>query len=239
MSIKVASFVWEHSAQKGAALLLLLALADHANDDGICWPSIKRLAERARVTERHAKRIVNTLVESGEVEIEQGGGRGRTTTYRVICLKGDTHVTHSKKGDISSIKGDIYDKKVTPMSEKGDTHVTPTIKNHHKEPSKEPLGDEPDLLRFMPIHLKVPELLNAWGEWCEYQKGRGKPITLPTAKRQYKQFEKWGIEQSIAAMDNSIGNNWTSPILPKSDNGQSNEPAGFAAIREVMEEQND
>jgi hypothetical protein len=39
MSIKVMSQVWEHSTRKGTRLLLLLALADFANDEGICYPA--------------------------------------------------------------------------------------------------------------------------------------------------------------------------------------------------------
>jgi hypothetical protein len=34
MSIRVMTKVWDHSTQKGSTLLLLLALADHAADDG-------------------------------------------------------------------------------------------------------------------------------------------------------------------------------------------------------------
>ena len=32
---------------RGAALLVLLALADCANDDGRCWPSLAYLADRS------------------------------------------------------------------------------------------------------------------------------------------------------------------------------------------------
>jgi len=42
MSIKVMSYVWEASKAKGSELLLLLAIADHAADDGYCWPGIPR-----------------------------------------------------------------------------------------------------------------------------------------------------------------------------------------------------
>ena len=41
MSIRVMTQVWDTSEQKGSALLLLLALADHAADDGFCWPGIQ------------------------------------------------------------------------------------------------------------------------------------------------------------------------------------------------------
>ena len=34
---------------KGAAMLVLLALADCASDDGRCWPSLAYLADRSRM----------------------------------------------------------------------------------------------------------------------------------------------------------------------------------------------
>jgi DnaD/phage-associated family protein len=123
MSIKYMSMVWEHSKHDGSKLLVLLALADHANDDGVCWPSIPRLAKRARISERQVKRIVQDLADSGDLEIvSRGDGRGHSTIYK---LKGDTIMSPfsdknsdiamspfndtdiSGKGDILSIKGDI------------------------------------------------------------------------------------------------------------------------------------
>ena len=40
MSIKRMNAVWNLSKQSGSALLVLLALADRADDDGFCWPGL-------------------------------------------------------------------------------------------------------------------------------------------------------------------------------------------------------
>ena len=45
MSVRYMSMVWEYSQHKGVQLLLLLAIADHCNDDGLAYPSIGRLAK--------------------------------------------------------------------------------------------------------------------------------------------------------------------------------------------------
>ena len=58
MSIKWSGMVWHNSQQTGSGLLVLLAIADHANDDGICWPSVARLARMARVSERQCQRLI-------------------------------------------------------------------------------------------------------------------------------------------------------------------------------------
>ncbi len=84
MAVRVMHWVWEHAAEvQGNDLLVLLALADWANDDGICWPSIPRLATKARVSVRTAQYIVQRLEARGYVSIERGGGRRHPNHYRV------------------------------------------------------------------------------------------------------------------------------------------------------------
>lgn len=83
MSIAMMTAVWERSKLEGGALLLELAIADHANDDGLAFPSIERLARKARLGKRQTYRLVRELVESGEISIEHGGGRHRSNLYRI------------------------------------------------------------------------------------------------------------------------------------------------------------
>jgi len=65
--------VWEDSRAANGSLLVLLCLADHANDEGRCWPSLERLAKRARLSERQVRRVLDALVELGEIELPTGG----------------------------------------------------------------------------------------------------------------------------------------------------------------------
>lgn len=67
MSVKALSHVWEHSKQKGAHLLVLLALADGANDDGFCWYSLTTIAKKARQSRNHTQRYLREMAESGEL----------------------------------------------------------------------------------------------------------------------------------------------------------------------------
>lgn len=93
MSVRVMARVWEHSKQRGNALLLLLAIADFADDDGAAFPGIKRLSHKARVGEATCHRLLITLRRSGELQIEHGAGRmtkfGGTNLYHVTSARGD------------------------------------------------------------------------------------------------------------------------------------------------------
>ena len=76
MSIHCASRVWELSAQEGSALLLLLALADYADENGFAFPGQKTLADRARLCVRQTRRLLAGLQAAGELLILDRPGRG-------------------------------------------------------------------------------------------------------------------------------------------------------------------
>lgn len=83
----MSSYVWEHSEQKGTGLLLMLAIADHAHDDGGgAYPSVATLARKARTTPRHIKRLLPQLEAAEELTIQRGKGPHGTNIYQVtIC----------------------------------------------------------------------------------------------------------------------------------------------------------
>jgi hypothetical protein len=79
------TLVWEHSSQDGNALLLMLALADFADDHGVAFPSVERLAKKSRMSERNAHYVIKGLVEAGELSVERGaGGRKGTNRYQIL-----------------------------------------------------------------------------------------------------------------------------------------------------------
>jgi len=68
MSISIMSQVWKLQDLDGSSLLLMLAIADMANDDGVCWPGIKHLASKVRLKERQTINLINELIERGYLE---------------------------------------------------------------------------------------------------------------------------------------------------------------------------
>lgn len=84
MSIEVMTKVWEYSAQKGSALLLMIAIADNANKAGECWPGMEYLAEKTRLSRRQVQRLLYKLEDEGELAIEYGVGRGYSHLIYVL-----------------------------------------------------------------------------------------------------------------------------------------------------------
>ncbi|MET7795730.1 helix-turn-helix domain-containing protein [Streptomyces decoyicus] len=84
MSIKVTNWVWARSESRNGARLVMLALADRADDKGFSWPSIEDLMERTRLSRRAVQKGIAALVEDGELKVENGGGRHRSNRYRIV-----------------------------------------------------------------------------------------------------------------------------------------------------------
>lgn len=85
MSNKAMTRVWECSQQRGVALLVLLAIADMANDDLICYPGKAHLSRKCRVSVRGLTVILQKLEESGELQIHhrKAGQRNASNIYRL------------------------------------------------------------------------------------------------------------------------------------------------------------
>lgn len=119
MSIRAMNHVWDHSKASGSALVVLLAIADAANDeDWSSWISVPRLSEKTRLSERQLQRILRALEAAGELIVEEGAGkktpRGATNLYTI-----PQGVTSTSPGDIHDTGG------VTPMSPVGVTPMSP------------------------------------------------------------------------------------------------------------------
>ncbi len=85
MSIKLMSEIWDNEDPdlSGSKLNILLCLADHANDDGVCWPSIARIAKRSRIDRSNVMDHVKALVKDGYLKIERRNGTSNVYTVSV------------------------------------------------------------------------------------------------------------------------------------------------------------
>lgn len=68
MSWRACSLVWERTRAKGSNLLMMLAIADYAKDDGRwAWPSARTLTRKSRLTGRGGELVLTRLVADGEL----------------------------------------------------------------------------------------------------------------------------------------------------------------------------
>ncbi len=73
--------VWRIQGLSGTEKLVLLALADNANDAGECFPSMSMLAQKTCVCERAVRNAIRDLEASGYVS--SSSRAGTSTLYRI------------------------------------------------------------------------------------------------------------------------------------------------------------
>lgn len=159
-------WVWTQSRSGPTERLVLLAIADCANDQGQAWPSMAALVEKTRLGERTVQRAVATLVDLGELAAVIGGGRGRTTKYRLLLPESESETPSEKprqsdarqRNPVSESKKPRQPRQETPS----ETTVNPataapgTVKNHQGT-TKEPSGGAETLIAEWLEHcLKRP-----------------------------------------------------------------------------------
>ncbi len=128
------SWVWENGPRDGTDALVLLALADFADDAGRCYPSMRTIANKARMTERGAQKVIRRLEAAGWVSVSTGNGRHGCNQYRIEAKKGE-HGT--------GFKGEKTPNKVRPEhgsprtgEQKPRTRVQETPNGGSPEPSR-------------------------------------------------------------------------------------------------------
>lgn len=165
MSIELINAVWKHSQQKkSGALVVLQAIADYANADGIAWPAVATLARKTRMSKRNLQRWLSALQRDGELRILRNQGRHGTNIYRV-CVP--TH--RRERGDAHGTDDVCVAKSVTPASSTNDASVIQSVSESLIESTPIiPKGDDIDFwirVAFncfkQPVHPVRPHVLRA------------------------------------------------------------------------------
>lgn len=86
MSVRVMALVWD-STVPAPERFTLLALADRADEDGRCWPSIATLAAKCRTRDRTIQRHLSSLREIGVLSIHQRFNNSSSYVINVARLR--------------------------------------------------------------------------------------------------------------------------------------------------------
>ncbi len=136
MSVRIMTAVFDRYPNGGGEMLLALALADHASDDGTrVYPSIKALAEKTRQSERTIQYQLRRMEESGWLILVNAGngGRSMTSEYRISpeWIKGaeiapiQKGANDDEKGANDSAKGcNPRQERVQPVAPANNRHRT-------------------------------------------------------------------------------------------------------------------
>ncbi len=201
MSIAVMTKVWASYPGAGSELLAMLALADWADDNGRCWPSMAAIAGKTRLSRSQAQRIVHGLIDAGYVSVtgnETGGKPGSTRQYQINlkALTGSADATPTGRthatGSVDATGSTHAQEGPHPCAETGRTHATQTV----REPSLTVKGPEQAPAPPKAIKEKSGTTLKAFLESCK-ESGE-KPFAEDDTIFDYA--EKVGIDNEMMAV---------------------------------------
>ena len=164
MSIHFISQAWKTPVADSKAKLVLLKLADNANDDGVAWPHIETIVAETSLCRSSVFRALDKLEESGLITRHRGRNE---VVYRIQkCLT-----------ETSRSVPQTPQKCLTDTS----TGVSQTL-TLTKEPSREHIGEETE----KPKRFKKPTIaeVHAYGmtitprflkaqQFCDYYESKG------------------------------------------------------------------
>lgn len=168
--------------------LVLIKLADNANDKGECWPSYQHIADQCEISRRSAMNHIEALCESGlVVKRSRKGIKGNSTNVYLLNLDGEIPAPPKpSKGEDSAPGGENSAPGGETVSLGGGENSAPGI-SHSFEPVSEPVNEPVAPDAEAPVASgNVVEILSPEKPRCEL------PHDMPGPKDQRaKTFKAW------------------------------------------------
>lgn len=86
MSVRWMAWAWERECSSAPEKLVLMALADHAGEDGKCWPATAKLQEKTGLSRASVFRHLAALEDKGALRREQRFRDDGSQTSSVLWL---------------------------------------------------------------------------------------------------------------------------------------------------------
>ena len=134
MSVKLMSAAWDMDLPMGQKMLLL-ALCDHANDDGVCYPSQEKLAQKCSMGERTVISHIQWLERHGIVgrERRQDMQRRKPDLYQITLGNYTAEPANSAPAKFSPEPANFAPSE--PANFAPSYKEEPSVFNHQIEPS--------------------------------------------------------------------------------------------------------
>jgi hypothetical protein len=165
VSVRWITWAWEQPCTSSGEKLTLIALADHAGEDGVCWPSSGRLTEKTGLSRRAIFGHLANLESEGLLAREQRFREDGGQTSSVICLG-----VQDRDGGVQNLHGG-YAPEIRGAMQPVAPPVEPSV-----EPSVEPTPPTPQRGEV----AVTDDGFDAF--WAVYPRGGGKPA----ARRAWK-----------------------------------------------------
>lgn len=205
----------------GVAKSVLISLADNANDDGYCYPSIAKICQRVCYKKDAVINAIKWLEEAGLLKANRENGRHTTYYITIEHYQNQSVKTTSRLNQPVGQNDGYQSVKTTKPVGLNDKPVGQTDTNH-QEPSI--TVNETSIYSREGNNknsIKLPDWLpeDSWKEFIEFRKQIKKPMTVKAKNLAIKQLAKLrdGGNDPVEVIDQSIFHNWSGLFAVKAN----------------------
>ena len=112
MSIKAMNWAWEQKLPPSSKLILM-AIADAADEEGDCWPKVKTIAKKCGVSDRTVQRVLKEFIANGLISVTPRFSQDRR------------QVSNNYRLNPQNSYPDNLSPPLAPHSRRGEADVTP------------------------------------------------------------------------------------------------------------------
>lgn len=206
--------------------LVLLKLADQANDLGQCWPSYASVAKAAEVSKRAVMKHIDWLEEHGFLTVERrkkSDGENQSNLYCLTLANG--RLDDEKNGKSAHGGSEPRSPSSEPRSPGGSERRSPKPINYNQSlnhnnlsahPAPKPAEPHPAKPQAAPRGVAELSLLADYGitgqvaaDFLQVRKAKRQPLTETAMRLLAADAEKCGMT-ALQAVEYAIGNGWGS-----------------------------
>lgn len=183
--------------------LVLLSLADNANDAGECYPSLTNIATRCEMHRTTVVHAIQSLERAGHLSRQIRAGRNT-----VYLVHPSLSATSSAEQPVAQNNQSLPATNQSLCATSPSPLINPSpSENRHKPSTRRKGGRAGDPKN--PPDEPPPSNLNveAWHRWEQYRKQIRKPIQPPSTGAAQRKLAAFGPDQA-AVVEQSIANGW-------------------------------
>lgn len=168
MSVKIMSLVWEIKGLLPAQKLILLKIADNADDRGSCYPSREYIAKKCECSTRTVTRAISHFEKLGILSHKRRFNKSNVYQFNTAKL------SQTNTAKLSQLEGLTRH----PCPVNGDTSV-PLITKNHKEKEEQSAKNKDSALdqnEGKELNLKQQVALGEKPDWYGWQDLDGKAL---------------------------------------------------------------
>ena len=219
------NYVWESSKQKGSSLLLLLAIADHAHDDGTgAYPSIDALAKKTRMSVRNTQYALRRLEASGELSVSLKAGPKDVNVYCIplpavvqsLQVQEPAVVQSSVQGGASQRQGVVQNLVEGGATGCTQTVIEPSVLTVKEERVRARRNTKIDEALILELQDQYPTIDVRWlaEKIALYEQSHGKPY-----KDHRATLRVWCGDELKRQKERGVNGNRASPSAPHEEFG--------------------